>query len=185
MVDWAKSVVASHPDHNVIVVTHDYIDGARQPGARTAGYGDTSPQYLFDNLISQYPNIKMTVSGHVGCAGDKVYTGKNGNKIYSFLTTIHSGTTNPVRLVTVDTKAGTLKTWIYAPFTNETFTGTTARRSPESTSSAKPRSTALNARRPWSRQTAGASSSWPRGARARTLGCWHSLGVSANVGLAL
>ena len=26
-----------------------------------------------------------------------------------------------MRLITVDTKAGSLKTWIYAPFTNETF----------------------------------------------------------------
>ena len=144
-VEWAKDAVADHPDHNVIVVTHDYIDGAGNI-EQSAGYGDTSPQYLWDNLISQYPNIKMTISGHVGYATDKVFTGKNGNKIYSFLTTIHSGTTNPVRLITVDTKAGSLKTWIYAPFTNETFSAT-ARRSPESTSSDKSW-TALNATAP-------------------------------------
>jgi hypothetical protein len=46
----------------------------------------------------------------------------HGNKIYSFQTTIHSETTNPVRLFTVDTKAGTIKTWIYAPHTNQTLT---------------------------------------------------------------
>ena len=27
-VEWAKGAVASHPDHNVIMVTHDYLDGA-------------------------------------------------------------------------------------------------------------------------------------------------------------
>ena len=105
VVDWAKDAVAGHPDHNVIMVTHDYLDGAGGLG-QSAGYGDTSPQYLWDNLISQYPNIKMTFSGHVGWATDRVYTGKNGNKIYSFLTTIHSTTTNPVRLLTVDTAGG-------------------------------------------------------------------------------
>jgi hypothetical protein len=67
----------------------------------------------------------MTFSGHVGWATDRVYTGKNGNKIYSFLTTIHSTTTNPVRLLTVNTATGTLKTWIYAPFTNETYSAHT------------------------------------------------------------
>jgi hypothetical protein len=123
-VDWAKNAVASHPDHNVIMVTHDYLDGAGGLG-QSANYGDTSPQYLWDNLISQYPNIKMTFSGHVGWATDRVYTGKNGNKIYSFLTTIHSMTTNPVRLLTVNTATGTLKTWIYAPFTNETYSAHT------------------------------------------------------------
>ena len=121
VVDWAKSVVASHPDHNVIMATHDFIDGAGNL-SNYSGYGDTSPQYVFDNLISQYPNIKMTVSGHTGFAADKVFTGKNGNKIYSFLQTFHSTSTNPVRLITVDTKAGTLKTWIYAPHTDETYT---------------------------------------------------------------
>ena len=34
----------------------------------------------------------------------------------------HSGRTNPVRLFTVDTRAGTIKTWVYAPHTNQTFT---------------------------------------------------------------
>ena len=66
-VEWAKDAVADHPDHNVIVVTHDYLDGAGNL-EQSAGYGDTSPQYLWDNLISQYPNIKMTFSGHVGWA---------------------------------------------------------------------------------------------------------------------
>jgi hypothetical protein len=123
-VEWAKDAVASHPDHNVILVTHDYLDGAGGL-EQSAGYGETSPQYVFDNLVSQYPNFRMTLSGHVGWATSKVYTGKSGNKIYSFLTTIHSTSTNPVRLFTVDTKAGTLKTWIYAPYTNETFAGAT------------------------------------------------------------
>ena len=29
-----------------------------------------------------------------------------------------------MRLFTIDTEAGTLKTWIYAPYTNETFAAT-------------------------------------------------------------
>jgi len=62
------------------------------------------------------------LSGHVGGAAGRVDTGVHGNKIYSFQTTIHSETTNPVRLFTVDTKAGTIKTWIYAPHTNQTLT---------------------------------------------------------------
>jgi hypothetical protein len=64
----------------------------------------------------------MVVSGHVGYADSRVDTGVHGNKIYDFLTTIHSDTTNPVRMFTIDTSTGTLKTWIYCPFTNQTYT---------------------------------------------------------------
>lgn len=124
VVDWAKSVVADHPDANVVVVTHDYLDpngGIEQ----SAGYGDTSPQSLYDELISQYANVRMVLSGHVGVTAHRTDTGKHGNKIYSFMTTIHSGNSNPVRLFTVDTKAGTLKTRVYAPWTDQTWNDAT------------------------------------------------------------
>ncbi|WP_329100524.1 metallophosphoesterase [Micromonospora sp. NBC_01699] len=120
-VTWAKNVVATHPRHNVIVVTHDYIDGNGNI-EQSAGYGATSPQYLFDNLVKQYANIRFVFSGHVGIAGNRVDTGVNGNKIYTFLQTFHSNTTNPVRLVEIDTAANSVRTWVYGPYTNQSFT---------------------------------------------------------------
>ncbi len=119
-VDWAKGVVAANPDANVIVSTHHYLDSGLTIG-QSSGYGDTSPRYLFDNLISRYPNIKVVLSGHVGQAGHRVDTGRNGNKIHSFLTTFHSKTSNPVRLFEVDTEKDTLKTWVYGPQTKQTW----------------------------------------------------------------
>ena len=120
VVTWAKKVVADHPKANVIVTTHDYLNGNGQI-EQSAEYGSTSAQYLFDNLISQYANIRFVFSGHVGMTASRTDTGKNGNKIYSFLQTLHDNSTNPVRLVEVDTKANTVKTWIYSPFTNQSY----------------------------------------------------------------
>ena len=120
-VNWAKGVVAANPRSNVILVTHDYIDGNGNI-EQSASYGATSPQYLFDNLVKQYANIRFVFSGHVGIAGSRVDTGVHGNKIYSFLQTFHSNTTNPVRLVEIDTAAESLHTWIYGPYNNQTFT---------------------------------------------------------------
>ena len=121
-IDWAKNVVAANPNHNVIVVTHDYLSTTGGIGQTNGGYGATSPQHLFNELISRYANVRMVLSGHVGGAASRTDTGVHGNKIYSFQSTYHSETTNPVRLFTVDTKAGTIKTWVYAPRTNQTFT---------------------------------------------------------------
>ncbi len=121
VVNWAKQVVASHPHHNVIITTHNYTDGVGVIGT-SAGYGDTSPQYLFDNLVKQYPNIKFVACGHTGQASQRVDTGVHGNKIISFNQTFHSNTTNPVRLIEVDTTAGTVTSKIHAPATNQILT---------------------------------------------------------------
>jgi len=117
VVNWAKSVVANHPHDNVIVTTHSYLndDGTIY---QNTDYGSTSPQYLYDNLISRYVNIKMVFSGHVGIAASRTDVGVNGNTIYSFLAAIHSNSTNPIRIVYINTGAGTLQSRIVAPFDN-------------------------------------------------------------------
>jgi 3',5'-cyclic AMP phosphodiesterase CpdA len=58
VINWAKTVVQTHPSHNVIVVTHMYIDGNGNIATDNGGYGANSPRYLFDNLISQYANSR-------------------------------------------------------------------------------------------------------------------------------
>ncbi|SCL13710.1 3',5'-cyclic AMP phosphodiesterase CpdA [Micromonospora nigra] len=120
-VAWAGAVVAAHPRHNVVVVTHHYLEEDGTIG-QSAGYGATSPQYLYDHLVSRYPNIRLVFSGHTGSATQRVDVGVHGNRIHSFLQTFHSRRTNPVRLVEVDTARDTLRTWIYAPHTDETLT---------------------------------------------------------------
>ena len=62
------------------------------------------------------------VCGHTGQAGHRVDTGVHGNKIISFNQTFHSNTTNPVRLIEVDTTAGTVTSKIHAPYTNQSYT---------------------------------------------------------------
>ena len=120
VVDWAQRVVAGHPKHNVIVVTHHYLT---RTGAISSerDYGDTAPTVLAQKLILKYPNIRMVFSGHTGTAAHRVDRGVHGNRVDSFLTTMHDGATNPVRLVSVDTRANSLKTWMYAPWTQTSY----------------------------------------------------------------
>ena len=117
VIAWARGVVAAHPQHNVIVTTHAYLESNGAISGSNGGYGAKSPQYVFDNLIKLYPNIRFVFSGHTGQAASRTDTGVNGNRIVSFLQTFHA-TTNPVRLIEIDTAAGTASTHIYAPQTN-------------------------------------------------------------------
>ena len=116
-INWAKSVVQAHPGHNVIVVTHMYLDGGGNISGSNGGYGANSPQFLFNQLISQHANVRFVFSGHTGQAASREDTGVHGNKIASFLQAFHS-TTNPVRIVEIDTATNNATTWIYAPHTD-------------------------------------------------------------------
>ncbi|PSL36617.1 calcineurin-like phosphoesterase family protein [Labedella gwakjiensis] len=116
VVEWAKDVVATHPEHNVIINTHFYLDYDGSI-AQSSGYGVTSPQSLFDELVSVYPNVKMVFSGHVGDSQQRTDVGKNGNTIASFLGGFHS-TANPVKLIEIDTETGTITAKVHVPQTD-------------------------------------------------------------------
>lgn len=115
-VDWAKRVVAAHPRHNVIVSTHAYLDGDRA-GISTSngGYGSTSPRYLWDQLISQFPNVKVVLSGHVGSGAVRQDTTRHGTKVVSLLQAFHSADGNPVRLLRIDPAQDSIHTWVTSP----------------------------------------------------------------------
>lgn len=115
VVSWAASVVASHPTYNVIIATHSYLgaDGSIEQG--NGGYGATSPQYLFDQVVKPYSNVKFVFSGHVGEATNRVDYRPDGSKVVSILGAFHSPTTNPLQILTIDTAAGTASTRFLAP----------------------------------------------------------------------
>lgn len=120
VIDWAKQVVASHPNHNVVIATHAYTDNS---GSRptTNFYGDNTAGNMWQQLISQYSNIKFTLSGHYGPVngvGGYSYseaTGVNGNKIAQIMTAYHAQYQNHVRLLNINAANGTISSTVYVP----------------------------------------------------------------------
>lgn len=120
VVAWANQVVAAHPRHNIIVNTHSYLTATNQIST-SPEYGSTSPMYLWKNLVSRHRNIQLVVSGHTGQAGMRIDRGVHGNKVVSLRTNLSATKSNPVRLVTIDPDARTLRTRIVAPAGGETY----------------------------------------------------------------
>ena len=116
VVEWARQLVATHPKDNVIIATHSFLSSNGSISS-SAEYGSTSPRYLWDTIIKKYKNVKIVLSGHTGSQRNQVLTGSAGNKIYAFLTTYHSKTTNPVRMVEINGSRKTIRTWMEAPYT--------------------------------------------------------------------
>ncbi|MBC7596960.1 MAG: metallophosphoesterase [Kineosporiaceae bacterium] len=106
-IQWAKGIVASHPDHNVIVVNHSFLEGNGSVKQSNGGYGDTSPQHVLDELISEFDNIAFVFSGHTGYTVQRALTGVHGNTIHAINTTLHARNDSPTRIVQIDTAGKT------------------------------------------------------------------------------
>lgn len=117
-VEWAKTIVEQHPSHNVVLLTHSFLRptrGGAQIEQTNGGYGDNSPQFVFDELVKPYPNFRLVFCGHAGVHGYRLDRGEHGNAVYQFMQTYHDSATNPVRLFTIDTKEGSLKSRVFCP----------------------------------------------------------------------
>ena len=108
----------THPNYNVIIQTHSYLDAAGAISTSNGGYGANAPRVLFDRLVKAIPQRQDGVLRPHRRRPIPHRSGVGGNKIASFLQAFHSKTTNPVRLMTINTFTGTLTTRIYAPYTN-------------------------------------------------------------------
>lgn len=117
VINWAKSVLQQLPRHNAIFITHSHLTSGSTIVGTNGGYGDTSPQYVYDNLYTQFANVKFVFSGHTGTTGYLKGTGVKGNTFYQFLNCYHDETSNPTRLMEIDTAARTVATRVYSPYT--------------------------------------------------------------------
>ena len=123
-VDWAKTVLASHTNYNAIVLTHFHLASNGTINQNNAGYGDLSPQQIYDQLISQYPNVRLVLSGHVDSSAWRNDPGVNGNRIYQLLQDYQSTDNGGgyLRLLEIDTTARTISARMYSPYYNLTKT---------------------------------------------------------------
>ena len=120
-VNWAGDIVSEYADYNVIILTHFYLTGKGEIG-NTAGYGDVSPQVIFDKLVKLYPNIRYVLSGHTGSSAFKTDIGERGNKIYQILQDYQGEDFGGgyLRLLTFDIDKATISAQMYSPYYNIT-----------------------------------------------------------------
>lgn len=117
-INWAGDVVKAYFDYNVIILTHYYLTPKGEIGDRNAGYGDFSPQDMYNRLVRLYPNIKFVLSGHVSGSALRVDEGVEGNKIYQMLQNYQNDDFGGgyIRLLTFDIDNATVSAEMYSPF---------------------------------------------------------------------
>lgn len=104
---WANKVIKAHPEHNVVVATHQYI---------TVGGAYYGPgQQIFDEIVLPNKNVDMVLSGHVhGVALNVKHDGdRTIVEVLSDYQEVPTSGGGWMRTVSFDTKAQTVS--------NETF----------------------------------------------------------------
>lgn len=121
-VNWAGDVIKSYHEYNVIILTHHHLKSDGTIDGRNAGYGDFSPEFVFEKLIKKYPNILFVLSGHVMSSALKTDEGENGNKVYQILQNYQGEDYGGgyLRLLKFNVDKGTVSAEMYSPYYNKT-----------------------------------------------------------------
>ncbi|MBO0131658.1 Ig-like domain-containing protein [Agrobacterium burrii] len=114
VIRWAGDVIEKYPDHRVMLATHSltsyatrqdnlalplYDEGAGYDyGMRTDQRGANDGEYVARILLSRYPNIVMTFSGHIfgdGAETDITYN-QYGEPVFQFLVNYQNGVSREI-----------------------------------------------------------------------------------------
>lgn len=122
VVDWANKIISGNSDHNVIILTHNYLTGRGAICQDKSGEGYLGPQSIYDQIVKVHSNIRMVFSGHVGSSAWRDDIGTKGNHIYQMLQDYQGQNSGGgfIRLIEIDTKAGTISAKMFSPYLNQT-----------------------------------------------------------------
>lgn len=117
-ISWVGDVVQQYDDYNVILLTHYYLTPRGEIASTNAGYGDFSPQTIFDRLVKPYSNIRFVLSGHVMHSALKVDQRDDGTKVYQLLQNYQNEDYGGgyLRLLNFDIDKGTVEATMYSPY---------------------------------------------------------------------
>ncbi|MCP2329805.1 lamin tail domain-containing protein [Actinoalloteichus caeruleus] len=61
---WARRVIEAHPDHNVILGTHEYLRPEGERATRENGRWTAQGDVFWDELVEPHDNVFLVLSGH-------------------------------------------------------------------------------------------------------------------------
>ena len=82
---WANKVVAEHPDHRVIILTHSYLKGNKKRTTNRVKLKGNNGEQMWQKLVKKHKNIFMVICGHF--SGEALLTseGDHGHQVVHIL----------------------------------------------------------------------------------------------------
>lgn len=118
--EWANRVVAAHPMHSVLVVTHSYL---------THQGKDTTGEHIWEQFVRRHPNITAVFCGHLSTVHYED-TGDSGNKVCEMLFDWQNSTGPDMNsycaMIEIDPDTHTLAVECYSPWLDRFLPGVRA-----------------------------------------------------------
>ena len=85
VLDWANRIVAEHPDHRVIALTHSYLKGDKTRTNNTLKLKGNNGEQMWQKFVRKHKNMFMVLCGHF--SGEAVLTsaGDHDNQVHQIL----------------------------------------------------------------------------------------------------
>ena len=130
VLDWANVIVAEHPEHRVIVLTHAYLKkNKRRTSDRLKLKGNNGEQ-MWQKFIKKQRNIFMVLCGHFTGEAVLTSTGDHGNQVHQILSDyqgLNNGGESWLRYMVFHPKMNKIGIHTYSPALNKFKKGASSR----------------------------------------------------------
>jgi len=127
---WANRIVAEHPDHRAIVLTHSYLKGNKTRTTNKLKLKGNNGEQMWQKFVRKHKNMFMVLCGHH--AGEAVLTsaGDHGNQVHQILSDyqhLNNGGESWLRYMVFKPEANKISIHTYNPALNKFKKGPSSR----------------------------------------------------------
>jgi len=118
VLDWANRIVAEHPDHRVIVLTHSYLKANKTRATKEPNLKGNSGEQIWQKFVRTHRNIFMVLCGHFTGEALLSSVGDCGNPVYQILSNyqgLKDGGESWLRYMVFQPKANKIGIYTYNP----------------------------------------------------------------------
>ena len=118
VLDWANGIVAEHPDHRAIVLTHAYLKGNKTRTTNRLKLKGNNGEQMWQKFIRKHKNMFMVLCGHFSGEAVLTSTGDHGNQVHQILSNyqgMNNGGESWLRYMVFQTKSNKISIYTYNP----------------------------------------------------------------------
>jgi hypothetical protein len=130
VLDWANRIVAEHPEHRVIVLTHYYLNGSNTRSTRGMKIKGNLGEQMWQKFVRKHKNIFMVLCGHYSGEAVLTSTGDHGNQVHQILSDyqdMNDGGESWLRYMVFKPKENKIGIFTYNPALDKFRNGTSSR----------------------------------------------------------
>jgi rhamnogalacturonyl hydrolase YesR len=130
VLEWANRVVADHPGHRAIVLTHAYLKGNKTRTTNKLKLKGNNGEEIWQKFVRKHKNMFMVLCGHFSGEALLTSTGDHGNQVHQILSDyqeMHNGGESWLRYMVFKPDSNKISIHTYNPALDKFRNGSSSR----------------------------------------------------------